>query len=340
MKEPKSAVVGAGAIGGCVAADLAKAGHDVTIIDGWAAHVEAIRANGLTVETAAESCTTRIEAMHVGDVAAIRDQFDVVFVGVKPYDTRWAVELIHRHVHPDGLVVGLQNSLCDEDIASIVGTGRTIGCVVELGAEVFEPARIVRRTPPSTTWFGIGALDPSMQHRCAQVARLLGAGARVSVLADIQSGKWTKLVVNSILLGPTAILDANIAQAFKMPGMDELSTLLAREAIEVGMALGRSLQPLFGLKEEDLSGSPEKVVETLITTLRGHIDKGTRTAVLQDQLKGRYTEVNAINGLMVELARRGGVHAPYNQLVVDITDRIWQGAAKPGPGQMSALLGR
>src|SRR3954454_14880431 len=92
------AFVGAGAIGGYVGASLAACGHDVTLIDPWPAHVEAIRAGGMHLHgmTEAENRTVTVNALHVTEVQELAKQppVDIAFIAVKSYDTVWAARLI------------------------------------------------------------------------------------------------------------------------------------------------------------------------------------------------------------------------------------------------------
>ena len=88
------AFVGTGAIGGYIGANLTALGHDVTLIDPWPAHVEAMRANGMRLYgmTEAENCAVRVNAMHITDVQELAKQkpIDIAFIAVKLYDTVWA----------------------------------------------------------------------------------------------------------------------------------------------------------------------------------------------------------------------------------------------------------
>ena len=108
---PRIAVVGTGANGAAIGADLTNAGHDVTFVEQWPAHVEAMRAHGIRVETPGAVETTRVNAIHLCEVATQRQSFDLVLVLVKAYDTRWACELIKPLVAAGGLVVGVQNGM-------------------------------------------------------------------------------------------------------------------------------------------------------------------------------------------------------------------------------------
>src|SRR3979409_2813267 len=86
--EKKIAVLGTGANGSCVAADLTNAGLDVVLIDQWPAHVEAMRANGLHVTLRQGEIHAKVRAYHLCDLAAMRKVFDLVLLVDKAYETR------------------------------------------------------------------------------------------------------------------------------------------------------------------------------------------------------------------------------------------------------------
>jgi 2-dehydropantoate 2-reductase len=144
------AFVGAGAIGGYVGASLAACGHDVTLIDPWPAHVEAIRAGGMHLHgmTETENRTVSVNAMHITDVQELARQrpVDIAFIAVKSYDTVWAARLMRQYLSPCGYLVSSQNCINEERIAGVVGWGRTVGCVVGggVGVELFEPGHVRR----------------------------------------------------------------------------------------------------------------------------------------------------------------------------------------------------
>ena len=159
MSSYRIAVVGTGANGASIGADLTRAGHDVTFIEQWPAHVEAMRTNGIRVQMPHETITTRVKVHHLCEVAMLRQPFDLVFVLVKAYDTRWACELIKPLVKQDGLVVGLQNGMTLDDMADIMEPHRTLASVIEVASNMFEPGITNRQTPPSASWFALGSFD-------------------------------------------------------------------------------------------------------------------------------------------------------------------------------------
>src|SRR4051794_28175746 len=125
------AFIGAGAVGGYVGGHLAGNGHDVTLIDPWPEHVEAIRSRGLELYgvTPEERRTVQAKTMHLTEVQGLAKEkpIDIAFVSVKSYDTEWATMLIRPYLAPEGFVVSLQNCINEERIAGIVGWGKTLG---------------------------------------------------------------------------------------------------------------------------------------------------------------------------------------------------------------------
>ena len=329
----KIAVLGTGANGSCVAADLAGAGLDVVLIDQWPAHVEAMRAEGLRIKLPEEERHVSVRAYHLCDLATLSEDFDVVLLVMKAYDTRWASEFIKPHLKDDGLLVGLQNAMTAGTIAEIVGPSRTLGCIVELSSEMFTPGLVQRNTDNDKTWFGVGSMDASTVGRENEIVEILAHVGRVSVSTDVLAGKWMKLVVNSMSMAPFAMLGLKLSEALDLPGVRELAVRVGSEALELGQHLGHRIEPIFGLKAEDLEGS-NRLLENFLEKLNRDLGPNMRDCVTQDYLKGRYTEVDMINGLVVEESERRGIPAPANAAMVEIARRIHSGVLKPDPANL------
>jgi 2-dehydropantoate 2-reductase len=332
--DKRIAVLGTGANGSSIAADLLRKGHDVVLIDQWPQHVETMRAEGLRIAMPDEEVHVAADAYHLCDVCALNRTFDIVLLVAKAYDTRWLCEFITPYLAADGVVVGIQNAMMADEIAKIVGPHRTIGCVVELSSELFTPGRVQRNTPPERTWFGLGSLDPSMDGRIAEIADLLRDAGKVTVTPDIRAAKWMKLVVNTMCLGPFAMLGVRLSEGLALPGMREFVLKVGTEALDAGAARGHPVEPIFGLSADDLRGT-NQLLEKLLDKLNHDIGPRARDCVLQDHLKGRYSEVDLINGLVVEEAARHGKAAPANAAVVEITRRIRDGALRPDVGNLA-----
>jgi len=339
MSSQKIAFVGTGAQGAGIGADLVRAGLDVTFIEQWPGHVEAMNEHGIEVRMPDKTQITPVTAYHLCDVATLRDAFDIVFVLVKAYDTRWACELIKPLVATNGLVVGLQNGMSIDDMASIVGPERTIGAVIEMASNMWEPGIVNRQTPPEEAWFAVGAFDPANAGRATEVQEVLRHSGTVEIADDIRSSKWMKLIANAGELVPSAILNLPLEDAMELPGVLDYMIECGREAARVAVAEGATLVPIFGMTAADVTG-PDQYAEDLLGMVRSHFSlPDTKTTVLQDWLKGRRAEVNEVNGLVVEMAKERGGSAPANERCVDLARRIEAGTLTANPSNVDLLLG-
>lgn len=334
---PRIAFLGTGAQGASIAADFALAGLDVTFIDQWPAHVEAIRANGITVNLPTRSLNVRVPALHLCQVAEIRQPFDLIFLVVKAYDTVWASHLIKPVLAPDGFIVGLQNGMTHEDIATVVGRHRTIGAVIEIASNMWVPGVTNRQNDHDESWFALGALDPAQQHRVESVAQLLRNSGRVEVTDDIRSAKWMKLVVNAAELIPSAIIDTALNDAARAPGMLEVMRHAGYEAMQAALADGATIMPIIGMPPV-MSNHPERYVDQIFDeVLRTFSREDTLTTSLQDWRKGRRAEIEEVNGWVVNVLRQHGKTAPINARVVDIALRIESGEIAAHPDNVALL---
>ncbi|MFN8196484.1 MAG: 2-dehydropantoate 2-reductase N-terminal domain-containing protein [Nocardioidaceae bacterium] len=339
MGGPRVAVLGSGANGTSVGVDLARAGVDVTLVEQWPDHVEAMRAGGARVRLDDEEWVEQVPVLHLCQVAELREPFDVVLMLMKAYDSRWAAELVSSVLADDGLLVGVQNGMTADVVADVVGEHRTVGCVIECSAAMHEPGVVRRYTPPASSWFAVGSLGPAAAGREDEVAELLRHSGTVAHFDDIRSAKWMKLVSNCSVLVPTAALGLPMADAIEVPGFRDLMVAAGQEALAVGTARGHATLPIFGLDASDVA-RPDTLVEVMLDRLyAGFVKPGATTTVLHDWEKGRRSEAGDLNGLVSALGRELGVPTPVNDAVFALAREIETGRAAPGTGHAERLLG-
>jgi 2-dehydropantoate 2-reductase len=331
------AILGTGAVGSSLGADLAKAGYKVMLIDQWPAHVEAMKTNGLHIKMPSEEVHTPVKALHLCELCGLQPQFDIVFLAAKSYDTQWLVEFIKPYLKSSGVLVSLQNSLNDEWISPVIGFHRDVASVVELSAELFEPGRVQRNMDRACTWFALGELDGRITPRVKEIARILSHTAKVDITTNIWGAKWSKLVLNSMTSGMCGILYARNWELAQRPELRRICIKLGRESLQVATTLGYSLEPLFGLSAEDLLASTDEVLEKNLFTISSNIGTKARTMILQDHLKGRRSEVDYTNGLIVKKGKEAGVPTPVNEIIVSLNKQIEQGVLKPDPSNFTLM---
>src|SRR4029453_6123495 len=124
-------IFGAGAIGSVVGGMLTRAGRDVTLIDQWPEHVEAMKAKGLRLSGAMGDIVVPVRALHVHELQTVQKPFDAAFARGKPYHTEGGVSMALAYLRePDGVVVDFQNGINDSRVARLAGVGRSLGCII------------------------------------------------------------------------------------------------------------------------------------------------------------------------------------------------------------------
>ena len=332
------AIVGSGANGTNIGVDMVRAGHDVTFVDPWPAHVEAMRANGARIVMPHETVVQPIDVFHVCDVCTFTRPFDYAFVVLKAYDARWGTELILPHLSHDGLVVAIQNGMTAEEVAGIAGPGRSLGCVLEISAGLYDPGTVIRDSPPDRSWFAVGSLDDSTRGREHEVRDLLRHSGTCEVIDDILSAKWMKLVSNSTTIATTSLLGLNLKEGEEQPGMRGFMLRAGQEASDVGEACGYQRMPILGLAATDIAESNRFVETMLDQLLEGFILRETKAGVLQDWEKGRKSEAGDMNGLVARRAAERGMAAPACRAVAELSRRVEAGELKPQPENLRLLL--
>ena len=338
MTSRRIAVLGTGANGASIGADLTRAGEDVVFIEQWPSHVEAMRANGVVINTPEESLRTQVNTLHLCEVATLRKKFDVVLMLMKAYDSKWAAQFIEPHLKQDGLLVGVQNGMSIDPITDVVGVERTLGCVIEITSAMFEPGVVERHSNHSRSWFAVGSLDQSTIGREEEVASLLRHSGTVEVVDDIRATKWMKLVSNATTLVPTAILGLPMREAIQIPQMRAFMLACGEEALSASLLSGNAILPIFGLTASDVADRSQVVEKYLTTLMSGFVLPASTTTILQDWQKSRHSEVNEINGLVAQTLQSFSQPSPANSRVIELAQRIENGDLMPSIENLDLLL--
>ncbi|MCW5603420.1 MAG: 2-dehydropantoate 2-reductase [Burkholderiales bacterium] len=344
-------VVGAGAIGGYAGGHMTRAGHDVTLIDPWPEHVEHMRAHGLRLSglTPQETHTVKVNALHVTDVQRFCKErpVDIAFVCMKSYDTEWATHLIKPYLAPDGFVVSLQNCINEERIATIVGWGKTLGCIASLvAAELYAPGRVKRTVPmggDKHTVFRVGEVHGRVTKRAEEVAELLRTADSAKVTTNLWGERWSKLVINSMRNGLSAATGLSGNERDAREDTRWLSIRLGTEAVRVGQALGYQLEKMLGMDGETLARAGEgsqdalaEITKILLEAAKKRSDE-QRPSMAQDMFKGRRTETDFINGYVAERGAYIGVPAATHAKMNEIVKRVERGEIEAGPEAVAGI---
>ena len=309
----KICVFGAGAVGGLVAAELASAGHDVSVV-ARGAHLDAIRAHGLTLESGGKAKVAKLRA---SDRPADLGPQDVVLVTAKAQSMAAVADAIAPLLGPETPVVAAQNgipwwftykhggaldgrTLAAVDpggrIARTIGLQRAIGCVVSTASTVTRPGVIAHRGGRS---FVLGEPDGSESPRVKRFGEAMAqAGFDAPVKTRIRDDVWTKLWGNISFSQIALLTGSGLAMLAKNPG----TAALARRIMEETQAVGEAAGARFG-------GNIDQRIETT-TKIGDH-----KTSILVDLEAGRPVEIDAQVGAVIEIARVLSVPVPTIELI-------------------------
>jgi 2-dehydropantoate 2-reductase len=347
----KIAIIGAGAVGGYAGAHMVRAGEDVTFIDPWPAHVEHMRQHGLRVTHARdvpEFCVP-VRALHVTDAQQLAKEkpIDIAFVCMKSYDTAWATMLIRQYLAPDGYVVSLQNCMNEETIAGVVGWGKTLGCVASrITVNLPQPGLIHRgagKGGSAHTVFRAGEVHGRITQRAEEVCRLVAHADSAKVTGNLWGERWSKLVANAMANGLSACTGLSMNAMLHNDPIRRFSTRLGSEAIRVGQALGYQLEEIAHLPPETLARAGEGDEAAARACDEARLKEGARVSAEQlpsmgqDMQKGRRTEIEFLNGIVVREGEKVGLPCRANAVLTDIVKRVERNELKPDPRHITEL---
>lgn len=291
-------IVGCGAVGSLFAAHLAKAGEaEVWAYDVWREHTDAIRRNGLHL-SGAEDFTATLNA--TSDAAEL-PRCDYGIVATKAIHTRSAISQVAHIFDEHSAVCSVQNGVGNEEIIAervkfvIRGTTFPAGHPIAPGQIGFDIK--------GDTW--IGPFEPT-QTPMAKVEELAAfitrAGMNTIALKDARGAQWTKLIFNASTnsVGALTLLHHGAATRFGPTGQ------LFNDLIAEGEAVARKL----GI---ELHGDPRNLVQKGANAPGKH-----RASMFQDVLARRQTEVDFMNGAIVQWGEKTGVPTPLNRAMWEL----------------------
>jgi len=318
-------VYGAGAIGGVTGAALARAGHDVLLVDRAEDHVAAMNAHGLTIESRDGAVTVAVRAIAP---SALGSELGLVLLAVKSQDTLAALEVLAPRLAADGSIVSLQNGLNEELIARAVGARRTIGCLVNWAADWIAPGRILHGGHGALV---LGELDGRLSDRVQGLAKLLAIVAPTEVTDNVLGYTWAKHVYGALLVA-TAVVDAHVYEVVdRSPDVQQMLVALVVENMRAAEAAGIRLEPFDEYAPADYraaaggdAAARQRAMSIIAQHYRQHTK--TKTGIWRDlAVRRRKTEVGALLGATVTKARALGVGMLLTERLIAMIEDLEDG---------------
>jgi 2-dehydropantoate 2-reductase len=291
----KVTVIGAGAMGGSYGGLLALAGHEVSVIEAWQAHVDAINRDGLRVSGARGDQRVRLPASTRPQGAGA----DLVIVFVDANSTGVAAATAREVLAADGCAITFQNGIGNvEQLQAVLGNERVLGGSSMCSAATIGPGHVRLTHLGKTT---IGETDGAARPRTAELAQTLqAAGLDTEVAPDIMAVIWEKFALNCSINALTATTGLRTGEMARLPELDALQDRIIAEVMAVTDAKG------IRLPTPDL---PAKIKAQCRK-------KFNKPSMLQHVEAGRRTEIDALNGALLREAQALGIATPYNEALV------------------------
>lgn len=325
-------VIGGGAIGGTAAARMTGHVRRVVVLDADADHVRRLRDPGLELVEPEGTRTVQMEAVASAD--ELDETFDFALVAIKSPHHSALAPLAGRGIAE--VFVSLGNGLIQDRLAGIVGGERLLVGLVEWGGTNLGPGRLVRDTEAPIV---IGELDGEPTERVQRLAAALAPVGEIKLTSNARGSIWSKLLVNSTFTGLSAVSGLRYGEVAAHPVGREAVFGLWREGMAVGAAEGLRLEPVFRMDPRQLlvHGSEDRATaEAALDDAMGRYG-ATKPSMLQDLEAGRATEVDVVNGGVVERGRARGVPTPLNDRVVALVHSMERGERSPSPASFSEL---
>lgn len=297
----KIVMLGAGALGSTIGGTLAMGGNDVHFVDMWQEHVDLINKDGLHMTNEKEDWYVRVDARTTADTIG---EADLVIVLVKSFATKQAVEQLKQTnvIGKNTLVMSLQNGLGNEEtIASVIGSENVISGKTYVGGRLIQAGYISAGVQGK--WTYIGELNGEITDRIQTVCNVFNdAGLLCEVSDNIKGLIWDKLLINVAAGALCGITRLPYVPLYEEDYIKDVAVAAIQEGIQVAKAAG------VVLKSEDPQYPWVAASEGLPGTFK--------TSILQSLELKRPTEIDFINGSIVEWGKKYGIATPVNQTLV------------------------
>ena len=334
--------MGAGGIGGTVAALLTEVGWTVTAVSRNDQIRAAIDRAGYRVVEEGEERIIRV--IRGAAAPAPEGRYDLCLLATQPTNVEEAARAALPHLAGDARVVVLQNGLCEERVGAIVGAQRVVGAIVAWGASMTEPGRYERTAAGG---FQIGRLDGGIDTDLRRIAELLEAIGPVTLTQNLRGARWSKLALNCAVSALGTIAGDRLGPLVRARRYRRLALEIMTEAVAVARAEGIALEKVAGTLDLEwiaLSDADRAAAASVSLTAKhalllavGLRYRRMRSSMLAAIERGRTPAIDFLNGELVERGARRGVPTPVNRRVCDAVWAIARGELRSSRDALDRL---
>lgn len=323
-------VIGAGAIGGITAAFLKKNGYNVEIISKYEDYATLIREQGMEISGISGSFTVTVPAY--ASVDEVKGKKDLILHATKVNDMVEAARSVLPVLSENGYLVSLQNGICEDVLAGIVGQERIIGCVTGWGATMEARGRLVMT---STGDFILGYPDKEADDDLKTVADILSRVVPVRISDNIMGHLYSKLIINANITSLGVICGLDLGKMLAIKKIRNIFIEVIREAVSLADKINIKIEVFGGRLDFRKFISGNSILADfrrhMLIRIIGFKYRRLKSSSLQSFERGKPTEVDFLNGYIVRNAEKTGVDVPVNRAILNMIHEIEQGRRKISP---------
>jgi 2-dehydropantoate 2-reductase len=338
-KDTKIVIIGAGAIGGITAAFIKKAGWDPLLVCKHQETADLSVSPGIHITGIKGDHTISLEA--VENISNLSGRQDLIILATKANDCLEAAQALLPFLKPESMVVSLQNGICEDALAEILGRQRVIGCVVGWGATNRGPAEL---EVTSEGEFVIGNIDHKPDARLVPIKKMLDVVYPTRISDNIMGELYAKLIINACINSLGVIGGVKLGRLLANKKARHIFFELMHEAMSVAEAMQLEVAPAGGGKLDYYKllkgkGIPADLRRYLTIRVIGFKYRKIKSSSLQSLERGRRTEIDYLNGYICEKGKTLGVPTPLNTAVQAMVIEIENGQRPMSLGNLAELDG-
>jgi 2-dehydropantoate 2-reductase len=318
------AIYGAGSLGTVLGSYLAKAGVAVDLYSRNEEHIHALRKDGATVVGKVQ-LKQQVQAFLPSGMHGL---YDCIFLLTKQLENQKVASFLKPFLAEDGILCTMQNGLPEPLLVEILGKDRVCGCAVGWGATLLGPGVAELTSEPDTLCFSLGLPSPGREEQLSELAKILEHMGEVTIVQNFIGARYSKLLINAAFSGTATALGTTFGRVAQDKQARRIVQLVMKECLDTAKAAGVKIEPVQGkdiAKLFDYHSPFKRMISFALIPLAMKKHASLKPSMLQDIEKGKPCEVDAINGVLGEEAKKVGVATPANGKVLEVIHRIEKG---------------
>ncbi|MBZ0281622.1 MAG: ketopantoate reductase family protein [Anaerolineae bacterium] len=319
-------IEGIGGIGGVVAARLIQAGYDPALVTNNPQITEAINRDGLQITTPEGQAVVPAKAYTALSDLPSDQRFDVAYLLMKANGVVEAAQQTIPLLNPNGYIVTFQNGIVEDAVGAAVGIQKVVSGIIGWGGTMTAPGVYEKTTPGETH---IGELDGRLSSRVNNLAKAIETAAPVVISQNMRGVLWSKLAINCTITTIGALTGDTLGVMLQDARVRRLFMRTYSEVIDTADALNIRLERIAAnprlLYVPKNANAITRFIKDMLVQMVGRRYGKMKASMLQSLERGRKTEIDFLNGYVVEQAQKVGIATPVNAALVQMVKEIEAG---------------